>query len=266
MRILARWGGRGAVLALVAVLGACGGGGSAATVGVEPVGLARAEVDSLWARADRLYRSGKWSKALTLYERVGLEVPANDTLAIEARFRVAECHLGMRNQLEAAREFRRVSDETPSARLAPMALLRAGDAYAELWRRPELDPTYGQTAVATYQELLSRYPDAPVTARARARIAALEEAFALKEYKAALYYLRLKAYDSAILYLKDLAATYPRAQVTPSALLHLTKAYKALGYQEDLQETCGYIRRFHPTTPGLELSCPVPAAAPDSSS
>ena len=46
-------------------------------------------------------------------------------------------------------------------------LLRVGDVYSDLWRRPELDPTYGQTALSTYQELLNRYPNSAASSRAR---------------------------------------------------------------------------------------------------
>ena len=84
-----------------------------------------------------------------------------------------------------------------------------GDVYADLWRRPELDPSYGQTALATYQELLNRYANSSAAARAQERINELHERFAYKEYRAGLFYFKLKAYDSAILYLKDVVATYP---------------------------------------------------------
>ena len=226
---------------------------------VAPAGVTRDEIDKLWIQAMGLYRQGKWGKSATVFERVMLELPAGDSLGPQAHFRLGECYFAQKSQLQAAREFRKVSDDTPNASLAPEALLRAGDAYGDLWRRPELDDTYGQTARSTYQELLNRYPDAPAAARARLRISELEEFFARKEYKTAQYYFRLRAYDSAILYLKDLAATYPRARVTPEALLKLVGAYRAVGYPEDLQETCGYIRRFHPTTPGLDAACPAPA-------
>ncbi len=219
----------------------------------------RAQVDSLWQVANREFRRGKWAKALTQYERLALELNASDPLQVEVRFRIAECYFGQKEQLQAAREFRRVSDETPNHPLAPLALLRAGDAYADLWRRPELDDTYGKTAVATYRELASRYPDSKAAARAQARIAELEEMFAVKEFKAAQYYLRLKAYDSAILYLKDLVASYPRSRAAPAALLKLVEAYRRIGYLEDLRETCGYIHRFHATYPGAAEACP-PAA------
>jgi outer membrane protein assembly factor BamD len=174
----------------------------------------------------------------------------------------AEAQFALGNHLQAAREFRKVSDDTPNDPLAPEALLRTGDVYADLWRKPELDPSYGQTALATYQELLNRYPGTPAAKRAQQRIDELQERFAYKEYKAALYYIRLKAYDSAILYLKDLVATYPRSSVAPDALIRLVQAYRTLGYKEDVQETCGYIRRFHPKAPGVGKACSgTPAAS-----
>jgi len=51
-------------------------------------------------------------------------------------------------------------------------------------------------------------------------------------------------------------ATYPRADIAPEALIKLVQAYSRLGYREDVQETCGYIRRFHPRAPGTAEVCP----------
>jgi TolA-binding protein len=119
--------------------------------------VTREDLAGLWRRAVGEYTQGHWAKSAAIFERLTLELPAGDTLVTEAHFRLAECYFGEGSQLQAAREFRKVSDHSPNARLAPMALLRAGDAYADLWRRPELDPTYGQTAQATYQELLNAF-------------------------------------------------------------------------------------------------------------
>ena len=78
-----------------------------------------------------------------------------------------------------------------------------------------------------------------------------------------MYYFRLKAYDSAILYLRDLVATYPRAAAAPDALAKLAEAYRILGYAEDVRETCDYLRRFHPAAAGrddVRNSCPAVVA------
>src|SRR5215213_6798311 len=252
----------------VVLLAGCGGGRAATNPTVAPASSAPGvesaspqSVDTLWAKAESAVRHAKWNDAEKLIERVLLEFGPGDRRIPQAHYWLGEAYFGRNRQLEAAREFRKASDDTPNDPLAPEALLRVGDVYADLWRRPELDPTYGQTALATYQELLNRYPGTPAAKRAQERIDDLQERFAVKEYKAALYYMRLKAFDSAILYLKDLVATYPRSTVAPDALIHLVQAYRTLGYKEDVQETCGYIRRFHPKAPGAGKACPDTAGA-----
>jgi outer membrane protein assembly factor BamD len=246
---------------LFAGLAACGGSTPAPKAIVTPVSrvaesASAEDVDKLWNDAVREVRRGKWSNAAKHLERSLLEFQPGDPRIPQAHLWLGEAHFAMGDNLDAAREFRKTSDDTPNDPLAPEALLRVGDAYADLWRRPELDPSYGQTALATYQELVNRYPGTEAAKRAQVRINDLQERFAYKEYKAALFYMRLKAYDSAILYLKDLVATYPRSTVAPDALIHLVQAYRTLGYKEDVQETCGYIRRFHSAAPGVGKACP----------
>jgi outer membrane protein assembly factor BamD len=244
---------------LVVLLAACGGGrsGRSPATSPAPVSASSAMLNSLWQRTEAAVRHGKWADAAKLIDRLLLEFPPGDSRIARAHYYLAEAYYAQGRHLEAAREFRKASDETPNDPIAPEALLRLGDVYSDLWRRPELDPTYGQTALATYQELLNRYPTGAPAKRAQQHIDELNERFAYKAYKSAMFYFRLKAYDSAILYLKDLVATYPRAAVVPEALVKLVQAYKTLGYREDVQETCGYIRRFHPRTPGAKEVCPT---------
>jgi outer membrane protein assembly factor BamD len=246
------------VVMLGLALVACGGGNNQpATPTPQAQGATPALIDSLWNQSMAHFRNGKWSKSSELLERFLLEVPAADRRTVPAHFYLAETYFAAGDQLRAAREFRRVSDESPTDSLAPEALMRAGDAYADLWRRPELDPSYGQQALATYQELLTRFPGSKIEPRARERVAYLENKFAEKAFKAALYYVRLKAYDSAILYLRDLLATYPRATVAPEALVRLVEAYQSIGYMEEMKETCGYFRTNHPNAADLNRVCPT---------
>ena len=246
---------------LVAGLPGCGASTPAPKAAPTPVSdvaesATPKEIDQRWLKAQTAVRRGKWGEVVKDLDRLLLEFQPGDRRIPQAHLWQGEAQLALGSNLQAAREFRKTSDDSPNDLLAPEALLRVGDAYADLWRRPELDPSYGQTALATYQELLNRYPNTTAAKRAQQRIDDLQERFAYKEYKAGLYYIRLKAYDSAILYLKDVVATYPRATVAPDALLHLVQAYRTLGYKEDVQETCGYIRRFHPKAPGAGKACP----------
>jgi outer membrane protein assembly factor BamD len=246
-------------LLLVAGLVACHGGKQNPDVSPTPVAQSvnPDELDSLWNQGILEFRSGEWKHASETFTKVVSEFPPGDPRVPQAHFYLGEVQFARGENLDAVREFRRISDEAPNDPLAPEALLRVGDAYADLWKRPELDPTYGTTALAAYNELLSRYPGTSAAERGQKKITALQEWFAAKQYKAALYYLRFKAYDSAILYLKDLVATYPRASIAPEALIKLIGAYQKLGYKEDVQETCGYLRRFHSKAPGVDEACPA---------
>ncbi len=250
-------------LALAALAVGCGHGARAGTA-LAPAPVAQTasseELDALWNQAVAAFRHGKWKQASELFGRVNLEFPPGDPRIAQSRFYLGEVQFARGENLDAVRQFRRVSDEAPNDPLAPEALLRVGDAYADLWHRPELDPTYGQTALAAYEELVSRYPDTPAALRAKKKIERLQDWFAIKDYKAALYYLRYKAYESAIIYLRDLVAKYPRASVAPQALVKLVGAYRKLGYKEEEQETCGYLRRFHPKAAGVDEVCPAPPA------
>jgi outer membrane protein assembly factor BamD len=243
---------RGTGLLLLVALSACHHGPRPVTT-LSPA--------ALLAQARRQFHAGDMNKALQSYRRLQFELAPNDSTLAEAHYYVAEAEFQMGQLVEAAHDFRETADQFSQSSYAPTALLRAGDAQLRMWRNPELDPSYGQSALATYQELLNRYPGTDAAKRAQVRINDLQERFAYKEYKAALYYMRLKAYDSAILYLKDLVATYPRSAVAPDALIRLVQAYRTLGYKEDVQETCGYIRRFHAEAPGAGKACPAGAEA-----
>jgi outer membrane assembly lipoprotein YfiO len=267
---------RGLCAGWLAALAAAGCGRHRAEQAPAPALNAGRSTDSLWARAAREFDRGHWSRAQKALDQLAAAFTPADPRYLRLHFYQGEILFALGNQLQAVREFRRVADEQPDGPLAGDALVRAGDAYADLWRRPELDPTYGETARSVYEEVATRYGGTPAAGRAAIRLAALGEKFAAKEYKNALFYFRFKAYDSAILMLRSVIATYPRSAVVPAALEHLVRAYQILEYQEDVKETCAYIVQYHPGAAGPMRLCPkekvqgseasgdVPRPAPDS--
>lgn len=248
------------VLGLLAATACKSGGGNAPpNLGAAPVdpALTAARTDSMWEKGLKDFRKGYYRSASEVFQRVLLEFAPGDPRQAQAHFYLGESYFGSGSELQAVREFRKVSDEFPSNPLAPDALYRAGDAYAVLWRKPQLDPTYGKSAQATYTELLNRYPDSPAAAKARVQLADLADKFAYKEWETARFYLRNKQVDSAILYMRALVASYPNTPSAGKALAQLVVTYQALGYVEDAQEMCGALRQYHPETKNLDTLCPV---------
>lgn len=217
--------------------------------------------DALLHQARRQFHGGDMGKALQSYRRLMFELAPNDTTLAEAHYFVAEAEFQMGQLVEAAHDFRETADQFSQSSYAPIALMRAGDAQMRLWRRPELDPSYGQAALATYQELAGRFPGTDATARAQLHVRQLREWFADKAYKNGLFYFRRNAYDSGIIYFKEVLANYPETPRAVDALLRLADSYRIIGYKEERQEACAHLHQFYPQVHATERTCP-PAPPP----
>jgi len=213
------------------------------------------------ARARAQFRSGNFGKALVSFRRVTYELGPSQPEMADVRYHLAECYFQTGDRVQAAHEFREVADQYATSEYAPMALLRAGDANLRLWRKPELDPSYGETALAIYQELAGRYPGTDAAARAQMHVQQLREWFSQKDYKNGMFYFRRRAYDSAIIYFKDVIATYPGTSRVPDALMRLVDSYRVIGYGDELKETCTHLRRYFSQTEGLDKSCPADSSS-----
>jgi outer membrane protein assembly factor BamD len=218
----------------------------------------------LLAQARAEFRAGKFSRALLSFRRVQFELPPNDSALPEVHYAMAESQFQLRQLVDAAHDFRQVADQYPGSAYAPVSLLRAGDANMRLWRNPELDPSFGQAALAIYQDLAGRYPESDAAARAQLHVRQLRDWFADKAYKNGLFYFKRRAFDSGIIYFKDVIANYAETARAPDALLRLADTYRAIGYREELAETCAHLRRFYPQAGALDKSCPPDRSAPAS--
>jgi outer membrane protein assembly factor BamD len=234
---------------------------SAPRVSLTPLVATPKMVDSLWSEAMNLYNRHKWQKAAAVFDRVELELPPGDHRAMVGRLYLGDLYVRDGSYLQGVREYRRVVDEYPTDSLAPEALLKAANAYRSLWRAPDLDPTYGLTAQSVYSEVLTRYPASPAAAKAREKMTELDNWFAQKAYKAASFYVKWKAYDSAIIYYKALLIDYPKATIAPVALADLIAAYRKLGYSEDVRDMCALMQRDWAASPQFPKACPAAAPA-----
>ena len=240
---------RSALLALAISVAACG-------PKLDPAQYPTPE--SLYDVSLAAYRRGDCGTARIGFQRLTFELGAREERQAEARYYLAECMLQQHEELEASRQFRRVSDDFPRHPLAPDALMRAGDAYAELWGNAELDPAYGETALATYQELLGRFPGTPAAGRAQLRILELLEMFAEKDYRNGVFYFRLHAYDSAIIYFKEVLLRYPQSSFASQSVVRLIEAYDRIGYDDEKREMCLHLEQYYPGTEGAEEWCAAP--------
>jgi outer membrane protein assembly factor BamD len=212
--------------------------------------------ESLYAAGQNEYQKKRWNNAILAFEKLTNDLSPRDTLLPRAYWYLGSAHSHQREHLLAAQSFTRLFESFPDDTLADDAALEAARSYKRLWRKPLLDPTYGETALATYNTMLGLYGDtSPHAAAARREIAELEQWFATKNYETGLFYHRRKAFDSAIIYFKGVIERWPHVPRARDALLRLAEAYRAIRYREDFAETCGKLRQLYPGDREIGRTC-----------
>jgi len=220
---------------------------------------------ALYTASSREFQRGKWDNAVAGFEKLTTELPARDTLLPRSFWYLASAHQRLKEYLLAAQSFNRIVETFPEDTLADDSALEAARSYRRLWRRPELDPTYGETAFATYNTLLALYPDSPLLPQAKAELDTLNDWFARKNYITGMYYFRRKGYDSGNIYFKDILLKWPDSPTARQAGVKLVESYRAIRYTADATELCGQLRAKYPEARDVADVCrdvPIATVSP----
>ena len=217
--------------------------------------------DKLYAVALAEYRKGHYDNAAKAFEQLTLDLSARDPRLPLAYYYLAQSQTKNGEYLLAAGTYNRLIDAFPQDTLVDDAFFLSGRAYQHEWHRPQLDATYGKSAQTAYESLLATYPDSPYATRAKNELAKLDEWFAEKDYDTGYLYLKRKAFDSAIIYFKDVIRLHPNAPKTREAYLRLLEAYRAIKYTEDARDLCDAMRKAYPNDGEVRNQCgPAPSA------
>jgi outer membrane protein assembly factor BamD len=218
--------------------------------------------DALYVAGLQQLQQKKWDFAVQIFEKLTLELPARDTLLPLSHFNLAQAYSARGEHLLAAQSYGRLAESFATDTMADDALYRSGREFQSLWRRPDLDAQYGSEAVATYELMLGLYPDSEWKDSATMQLGVLQEWFATKDYRVGMLYIRRKAYDSAIIYMRDIVTKFPNTARSRDALLRLAQAYEAIRYTDDKADVCKTLREKYPNDPEVAAACAPVAAAP----
>jgi len=209
------------------------------------------------------YKAKRWENAVTGFEKLTTDLTARDTLLPLAHYYLGQSHEKKGEFLLAAQSYAHLAESFPDDTLAAAALLAAGDSYLNMWRDPSLDPTYATMAQTQFRLLVSVYPDSPLKAKAEAGALKVDEMMATKDYETGMHYVRRRAFDSALIYLKDVVRNYPNTQRSRDAMLRIVEVYKRpeMNYREEAKEMCVALNGAYPGDADVLKLCPADAAA-----
>ncbi len=210
---------------------------------------------ALYRAATEEFSRGRFDNAAAACEKLTTDLPARDTLLPRSHWFLGRSHQEKAEWVLAATSFSRLVESFPDDTLADDAALAAARSYRQMWRKPALDATYGDNALASYNTLVGLYPQSPLIPAARKEMTELDEMFAQKNYLAGLYYFRRGGFDSGIIYFKDVVTRYPSTPAARLAQLRLVDAYKAIRYKEDASDACAALRVTYPGDKEVDVAC-----------
>ena len=111
------------------------------------------------------FQHKRWDNAVSGFEKLTTDLSARDSLLPRSYWYLASAHERLGEHLLAAQSFSRLVESFPEDSLADDAALESSRSYRRLWRKPQLDPMYGETAIASYNTLIGLYPDVAADSR-----------------------------------------------------------------------------------------------------
>src|SRR4051794_18321667 len=175
----------------------------------------------LWAAAMAEYKAGRFDNAAKAFEKLTLDLPARDPRLPLSYYYLAQSQAKNGEYLLSAGTYNRLIDAFPQDTLVDDAFYLSGRAYQHEWRKPQLDALYGRSAQTAFESLVTTFPDSPFAPAAKKELDKLDEWFAEKDYDTGYLYLKRKAYDSAIIYFKDVIRLHPHSRKARDAYMML---------------------------------------------
>ena len=191
---------RAGAAAILVLAAGCGGTLKEAAVG----GVASFE------RGKEAFDRGDWTEAIADLKAYIEQFPGTEKTD-DALFYLGESHFQLKDYALASGQYDRLIRDFPDSPLHPDALLQLARCDDLQSHAAALDQTETVRAISRYKEFLELYPEHRRAGEARERMDALTDRLVEKRWRNARLYYRLKQYNAAEYYLRNVISEHPKS-------------------------------------------------------
>jgi len=202
-------------------------------------------VHELYNTAKSQLDAGQYKQAATSFDEVERQHPYSKW-ATKAQIMSAYAYYLDNDYDDAIIALDRFIQLNPSHKDVPYAYYLKGLSYYEQISTVDRDQAMTENALATLNELLTRFPESTYSRDAKIKIELTYDSLAGKEMEIGRYYLFQEQYLAAINRFKRVVDEYQTTTHVPEALLRLTEAYMALGLVGEAKKTAAVLGHNFP--------------------
>jgi len=180
--------------------------------------------------------------------------PDSEYLA-KAKLAIADSYYeqgGVSGLTQSEAEYKDFITFFPTAPEAPMAQYRVGMAHFRLMAKADRDQTEAHLAEAELKEFLLKYPESPLTIRAKARLREAQEVLAEGEFETASFYQMRGAYRAARGRYRQIIEKYPNFSAGDQALFGMGQTLEHLKTPKEAIPYYSRLVREFPLSPRVD--------------
>ncbi len=161
------------------------------------------------------------------FNSIILQDPASD-YADDAQFYLAESYFRNGDYKLAAFNYNRLRTAFPSSQFAKQAFFMSGESYFKSSPTYDRDQRETRYAIDVFRSFVSIYAADSLTPIASARVLALQEKLAEKDYMTAVLYEKMADYRAAVMYYERVIENYPGTSFATKAITGRAQAQSEL--------------------------------------
>ena len=202
-------------------------------------------VSAIYNEAMDTLDEGLYAEAAAKFDEVERQHPYS-SWATKAQLMAAYAHYETNEYDETIVALDRFIELHPSNRDTPYAYYLKGLSFYEQISDIARDQRMTKRALATFRELINRFPDSRYARDAKIKLDLTNDHLAGKDMEIGRYYLRQGHNLAAINRFKAVIERYQTTTHVPEALHRLTEAYLSLGITEEARKTAAVLGHNFP--------------------
>ncbi len=189
-------------------------------------------------RAMEFYKDKKYDRAIQSFEKI-IFYHAGSEVVDDAQFYLAMAYFRKKDYTQAITEFEYLIKNFPNTPFLEQGFLYRAEAY--FFKAPgyEKDQTEMREALSLLDDFLTRFPNSVYGDTAKTFILQARDRLAKKEMENGRLYMKMKEYDSAVLYFKYVIENYPETPAADETKFLLGQIYERLGNRNEAEKLYG---------------------------